>query len=330
MFRLGGQMVVYNGESRNLPYFKKKDCTMLRLARRLRLFTVCAIASLVMFGGCATTGTGDPRDPFEPMNRAIYSFNDGVDKVVMKPLAQAYQAVFPAVVRTGVSNVFSNINDIVVALNNLLQGKIGAAFSDISRVMINTTVGILGIMDVASDLGIEKNDEDFGQTLGYWGVGDGPYLVLPFIGPRNIRDTAGLIVDWETDPTSYIDPNRDRNAIQGFRLVTRRAELLSASKVLEVAALDEYEFLRDAYLQRRRNLIYDGNPPREKEDGADAGQPAAHGVNLRQSAEISTVVSVIVSGQPTPAEEELLMKQQAAAVDTASRPDLPAPATPQP
>jgi phospholipid-binding lipoprotein MlaA len=298
-----------------------KDCSMLRLVRRLRLITVCATASLVLIGGCATPGTGDPRDPFEPMNRAIYSFNDGVDKVVMKPLAQAYQAVFPAIVRTGVSNVFSNLNDIVVALNNLLQGKIGLAFSDISRVMINTTVGILGIMDVASDLGIEKNDEDFGQTLGYWGIGDGPYLVLPFIGPRNIRDTVGLVVDWETDPTSYIDPNRDRNAVQGFRLVTRRAELLNASKVLEVASLDEYEFLRDAYLQRRRNLIYDGNPPREKDDGADAGQPAARGVNLRKTAESGEAASIIVSGQPTPAEEEQLLKTQMAG-DEVPRPNI--------
>jgi phospholipid-binding lipoprotein MlaA len=217
--------------------------------------------------------------------------------------------------------VFSNLNDIVVALNNLLQGKIGLAFSDISRVMINTTVGILGIMDVASDLGIEKNDEDFGQTLGYWGIGDGPYLVLPFIGPRNIRDTVGLVVDWETDPTSYIDPNRDRNAVQGFRLVTRRAELLNASKVLEVASLDEYEFLRDAYLQRRRNLIYDGNPPREKDDGADAGQPAARGVNLRKTAESGEAASIIVSGQPTPAEEEQLLKTQMAG-DEVPRPNI--------
>lgn len=284
---------------------------MLRFVRRLRLFTVCALTSLLLLGGCATPGTGDPRDPLEPMNRAIYSFNDGVDKVVTKPLAQAYQAVFPAVVRTGISNVFSNINDIVVALNNLLQGKIGPAFSDISRVMINTTVGILGIMDVATDLGIEKNDEDFGQTLGYWGIGDGPYLVLPFLGPRNLRDTVGLIVDWETDPTSYIDPNRDRNAVQGFRLVTRRAELLNASKVLEVAAIDEYEFLRDAYLQRRRNLVYDGNPPREKEEGTDAGQPAPRGVNLRQSVELGEASGFFINSQPTPAEEEERLNTQA-------------------
>jgi phospholipid-binding lipoprotein MlaA len=279
---------------------------MLRLARRLRLVSMCAIISLVMLGGCATTGSGDPRDPLEPVNRAVYTFNDGVDTVLMKPLAEVYQGVVPPVVRTGVSNVFSNLNDVIVALNNLLQGKIGAAFSDISRIMVNTTVGILGIIDVATDLGIEKNDEDFGQTLGYWGVGDGPYLVVPFIGPSTIRDFTGRIVDWETDPTSYIDPTRDRNAVQGFRLVTRRAELLSASKVLEVAALDEYEFLRDAYLQRRRNLIHDGNPPREKDDGADAGTAAARGVNPRKD---TFEGAVLVSGQPTPAQEELLLRR---------------------
>jgi phospholipid-binding lipoprotein MlaA len=285
----------------------KKERNMLCFARRLRHLTVCALASLVMLGGCATTGSGDPRDPLEPMNRAIYTFNDGVDTVLMKPLAEVYQGVVPPIVRTGISNVFSNLNDVIVALNNLLQGKGVAALNDLSRIMFNTTFGILGIMDVATDLGIEKNDEDFGQTLGYWGVGDGPYLVIPFIGPSNLRDMAGLVVDWETDPTSYIDPTRDRNAVQGFRLVTRRAELLSASKVLEVASLDDYAFLRDAYLQRRRNLIYDGNPPREKDDGADAGQPAARGVNPRDAGD--GVLSVLVSGQPTPAQEELLLKR---------------------
>lgn len=281
---------------------------MFCLARRLRLVAVCAIVSLALLGGCATTGTGDPRDPFEPVNRAIYTFNDGVDTVLMKPLAQVYQDVVPPMVRTGVSNVFSNLNDVIVALNNLLQGKFVPALSDLSRIMFNTTIGILGIFDVATDFGIEKNDEDFGQTLGYWGVGDGPYLVVPFLGPNTVRDFAGKIVDWETDPTSYIDPNRDRNAVQGFRLVTRRAELLSASRVLEVASIDDYAFLRDAYLQRRRNLIYDGNPPREKDDGADAGQPAARGVNLRPALELEDR-TVLTSGQLTPAEEEMLRLQ---------------------
>jgi phospholipid-binding lipoprotein MlaA len=281
---------------------------MFRLARRLRLMTACAITSLVMLGGCATTGSGDPRDPFEPVNRAIYTFNDGVDTVLIKPIAIVYEGVLPPFVRTGVSNVFSNINDIIVALNNLLQGKVSTALLDASRVMVNSTVGVFGLFDIATELGLEKNDEDFGQTLGYWGVGDGPYLVLPFIGPRTLRDTVGWVGDIWVDPLTHIDPVRDRNAAYGLRFVSRRAELLSASKVLEVASIDDYAFLRDAYLQRRRNLIYDGNPPREKDDGADAGKPAARGVNLRSSLELEER-TVLISGQPTPAEEAMLQLQ---------------------
>ncbi len=238
---------------------------MLPLARRLRFAALCAIVSLGVLGGCATTH--DPRDPLEPINRGVYQFNEGVDTMFLKPAAEVYQAVIPPVARTGVSNVFANVNDVVVALNNLLQGKISEALSDVGRVLINTTAGLFGIFDVATPSGLEKHDEDFGQTLGYWGVGDGPYLVLPILGPRTTRDTGGLVVDFLTDPVSYIDPSRDRNQVMGLRLVSRRAELLGASQLLSVAALDEYEFVRDAYLQRRRNLIYDGNPPREKETG---------------------------------------------------------------
>ena len=234
---------------------------MLHLAHRLRLAAVCAIVSLGVLGGCASTN--DPRDPLETLNRGIYQFNDGVDTMVLKPVAEIYQGVVPPIARTGVRNVFNNLNDVVVALNNLLQGKFTEAASDVGRIAINTTAGLLGLFDVASPAGLEKHEEDFGQTLGYWGVGDGPYLVLPFIGPRNLRDTGGLVVDSQTHPVTYIDPSRDRNQVLGLRLVSRRAELLSASKLLSVAALDEYEFVRDAYLQRRRNLIYDGNPPRE-------------------------------------------------------------------
>ncbi len=234
---------------------------MLHLARRLRLATVCAIVSLGVLGGCASTN--DPRDPLEPLNRGIYQFNDGVDTMLLKPAAEIYQGIVPPIARTGVRNVFNNLNDVIVALNNLLQGKVSEALSDVGRIAINTTAGLLGLFDVASPAGLEKHEEDFGQTLGYWGVGDGPYLVLPFIGPRNLRDTGGLIVDSLTDPVTYIDPSRDRNQVMGLRLISRRAELLSASKLLSVAALDEYEFVRDAYIQRRRNLIYDGNPPRE-------------------------------------------------------------------
>jgi phospholipid-binding lipoprotein MlaA len=281
---------------------------MFRLARRLRLLTVCAIASLIMMGGCATTGTGDPRDPFEPMNRAIYTFNDGVDTVLIKPIAIIYDGLLPPMVRTGISNVFANINDVVIGLNNLLQGKGVAALNDLSRVMFNTTIGLFGLIDVATDLGIEKNDEDFGQTMGYWGVGDGPYLVLPFIGPRTLRDTFGWAVDIWVDPLTRIDEVRDRNSAYGLRFVSRRAELLSASKILEVASIDDYAFLRDAYLQRRRNLIFDGNPPRERDDGADAGKPATRGVNLRPTLELGER-TVLISDQLTPAEEAILQLQ---------------------
>lgn len=255
---------------------------MHRLFRRLRLAAVCSVVGLGLLGGCASTH--DPRDPFEPLNRGIYQFNDGVDHLLLKPAAEIYQGVLPAPVRTGVSNVFSNLNDVIVALNNLLQGKLNAALSDASRVLVNTTVGLLGIFDVATAAGLEKHDEDFGQTLGWWGIGDGPYLVLPLLGPSNARDTVGRVADYKADPVTYIDPTSDRNAVQGLRLVSRRAELLSASRILAVAALDEYEFVRDGYLQRRRNLIYDGNPPREKDDAADAPSASgtvAHGVKRR-------------------------------------------------
>jgi phospholipid-binding lipoprotein MlaA len=244
---------------------------MFHLAPRLRLAAVCAIVSLGVLGGCATT---DPRDPLEPLNRGVYKFNDGLDTVLVKPVAEVYQGIVPPVARTGVSNVFSNLNDVVVALNNLLQGKVSEAASDVGRVLINTTAGLLGIFDVATPVGLEKHDEDFGQTLGYWGVGDGPYLVLPFVGPRNLRDTAGLLVDWEVDPVVQFDPARTRNQLWGLRIVSRRAELLNASNLLSVAALDEYEFVRDAYIQRRHNLIHDGNPPREareKDAAVDVG-----------------------------------------------------------
>jgi phospholipid-binding lipoprotein MlaA len=243
----------------------QKDMQMFHSARRLA--AVCAILSLGILGGCATAH--DPRDPLEPINRGVYKFNDGLDTVLLKPAAEIYQGVVPPVARTGVSNVFNNLSDIVVALNNLLQGKFSEAASDAGRVLINTTAGLFGIFDVATPVGLEKHDEDFGQTLGYWGIGNGPYLVLPLIGPRTLRDTAGLAVDWQVDSVVQISPPRSRNQVWALRTVSRRADLLNASNLLSVAALDEYEFVRDAYLQRRHNLIHDGNPPREKEAGVD-------------------------------------------------------------
>lgn len=281
---------------------------MFHTASRLRLTAVCAVISLGLLGGCATTH--DPRDPLEPVNRGVYQFNEAVDTMVLKPVAEVYQAVIPPVARTGVSNVFANVNDVVVALNNLLQGKFGEALSDVGRVLINTTAGLFGLFDVATPVGLEKHDEDFGQTLGYWGLGDGPYLVLPLLGPSNLRDTVGRIADYNTDPVTYIEPSRDRNLVQGLRLVSRRAELLNASRLLSVAALDEYEFVRDAYLQRRRNLIHDGNPPREKEAGIDV-KPL-----LALPAEPVKTEDVSGTTPATPAETETQKPDAASQSDT--------------
>ncbi len=218
--------------------------------------------ALFLAGGCATTAT-DPRDPFEGFNRAMYAFNDGLDEAVMKPVSRAYKAVAPDPLRNMVRNFFSNIDDIFNGLNNVLQGKFLDGWTDWARFAFNSIFGVLGINDVASEMGLEKHNEDFGQTFAVWGVGDGPYLVLPFYGPYTLRDSAGLVLDWETDPVVRARPIDLRNSLIAARFVSRRTDLLDASRLFDEASLDRYVFLRDAYLQRRRSLIYDGNPPRE-------------------------------------------------------------------
>ena len=225
-------------------------------------------AALLLAGalpGCATTG-GNPADPLEPFNRAIFGFNDTVDGAVIKPVAQGYRAVVPGPIRTGVSNFFSNLGDVWICVNNLLQAKFLDAFQDFGRVIFNSTLGIGGLFDVASDAGFQKHNEDFGQTLGKWGVGSGPYLVLPFLGPSTVRDGMGFLVDTQADPVWRYGNVPVRNTAVGIRFVGMRAELLDATSILEQAALDKYSFVRDAWLQRRRNLIYDGDPPREKDE----------------------------------------------------------------
>ena len=230
-----------------------------------------AVLALGMLVGCATAGV-NPDDPLEGYNRAMFSFNDTVDKAVLKPVAQGYKAVMPRVARTGVSNFFSNLGDVWIGINNVLQGKLGAGVSDFCRVAVNTTVGILGLIDVASDAGLEKHNEDFGQTLGRWGVGSGAYVVLPFLGASSVRDGFGtLVVDWHGDPLWRVNDIPVRNELYGARLIDTRARLLDASNLLEKAALDRYAYTRSAYLQRRRSLVYDGNPPREP-DAYDADQ----------------------------------------------------------
>ncbi len=227
--------------------------------KRLALVLVLAGAS-----GCATVGEADPRDPFEGLNRAVYAFNDGVDEIIAKPVATAYVTVVPVPVRDRVRNFFGNIADLLIGANNLLQGKLGDAGNDWARFVFNTTFGLFGIHDVASEMGFEKHNEDFGQTFGRWGVGNGPYIVLPFLGPSTLRDTVGTVLDIRVDPVGNHNETRERNALVALRLTSQRADLLDAGKLLEEAALDKYLFTRDAYLQRRRSLIYDGSPPRER------------------------------------------------------------------
>lgn len=227
-----------------------------------------AAATVFLLGGCASSGNA--RDPVEGFNRAMFAFNDGIDKAIIKPVAQGYEAALPSPLRTGVTNFFGNIDDLFIAVNNLLQGKVPEALSDVGRVLINSTVGLLGVIDIASDAGLEKHDEDFGQTFGRWGVGDGAYLVLPLFGPHTVRDTFGLILDVKADPVAQLNDVSSRNTLAATRGISDRARLLSADKIVEEAALDRYSYIRDAYLQRRRNKIFDGNPPREMENAADA------------------------------------------------------------
>lgn len=225
-------------------------------------------------------------DPLEGFNRAMYTFNDTLDRYVAKPLAKGYRAITPTSVRRSISNFFDNLHDPLNMLNNLLQGKPGQATSDLSRFMVNSTFGVLGLFDVASKWDLPKHDEDFGQTLAVWGVGDGPYLVLPIFGPRNLRDSAGLAVDWQAYPVNHLEDRSTRNIVLLAEWVERREQLLEAGDILEQAAgPDPYVFVREAYRQRRLNLIYDGNPPQaapppglfEEDEPAPAGQGAPKG-----------------------------------------------------
>ena len=218
---------------------------------------VCVAAAVVaVLSGCATTAQ-NPKDPYEGFNRAMFKVNEGID-VVLKPVAQGYDKAAPLPVKAGVGNFFGNIADAWTSINNFLQGKGASGLSDAGRFLINTTVGIGGVFDVASEMGLEKNAEDFGQTLAVWGVGDGPYLFWPVFGPRTTRDTFGLCVDTYVDPVSRASDVPVRNSLVGVRLVDRRASLLPTDKVVEEAAFDKYNYIRDSYLQNRRSEISDG------------------------------------------------------------------------
>jgi phospholipid-binding lipoprotein MlaA len=253
--------------------------------------------------GCASTRTPNPADPLESFNRGIYKFNDTVDKAVIKPVARGYKAAIPAVGRLMISNFFSNLDDVVVTTNDLLQFKLVQGFSDGMRFFVNSTLGVFGLIDVATPGGLKKHNEDFGQTLGKWGIGEGPYLVLPFLGPSTMRDSVGIYVDTLPDPTYHISNIPTRNELYVTKKINRRAELLDQENVLDGAMIDPYEFIRDAYLQHRLSQVQDGNVPRHKyddEDSNDTTSPPSSQVIPQTTPESSTQIPADTPPQNTP------------------------------
>lgn len=231
---------------------------------RTGLLRLPLILLALILAGCATGPNANPADPLEPFNRGVYKFNDAVDRTVLKPVATTYRDVTPSLIQRGVSNFFGNLEDAWSFVNNVLQFKGEAAGDSFFRFGVNTFMGLGGILDVATEMQIERHTEDFGQTLGYWGVGPGPYVVLPLLGPSNLRDTVALPVDIKGDAVTHVEDVPARNSLLVLRVVDRRADLLKAEKVLDEVALDKYAFIRDAYQQRRRNAVYDGDPPEEE------------------------------------------------------------------
>lgn len=236
---------------------------LISSARLLLIFN-----TFILTGCASINGPTEPHDPYERYNRAMYQFNDSLDKAIIKPVAKGYDAVVPGPVRKGITNFFGNLDDVIVLINDILQFKITQAASDTARIVVNSTVGLFGLIDVARPMGLRKHREDFGQTLGRWGIGSGPYLVLPFFGPSSPRDGIGLYVDYsQFDPTfNLVDDNSTRNTMFATDVINTRAGLLSASRILDTASLDPYVFVREAYLQRRQSLVYDGSPPEEEWD----------------------------------------------------------------
>lgn len=241
-----------------------------------------ALGLAVVLAGCATTtttgttgaaggGTADntaarnPVDPFERFNRTMFNFNDKVDQYALKPVATVYKKVLPSFVQTGVYNFFGNLGDVWTAVNNLLQGRVADGVTDVMRFAVNTTLGLGGLLDIGSEAGLQKHRQDFGATLGVWGVQSGPYVVLPLLGSSTLRDSAALPVDFAGDPWTYVSPDPVRYGGAALRVIDMRAGVLDASNLVEDAALDRYEFIRDAYLQRRAGKISSN-----RERGADS------------------------------------------------------------
>ncbi|KNE76428.1 Nucleoside ABC transporter, periplasmic nucleoside-binding protein [Candidatus Burkholderia crenata] len=247
----------------------------------MRVNSVAVMIAVAVLAGCATVTTPTKGDPFESYNRTMFKINDKIDEVALKPIAKGYVYVTPQPVRDSVTNFFGNIGDIYTAANNLVQLKIADGVSDIMRVVMNSIFGVAGLFDLASVAGLPKHTQDFGLTLGHYGVPAGPYVVLPLLGPSTVRDTAGTVVDYFGSVTSYVDPTWFSTTLFGVQLVNTRANLLGAGDVLAGAALDKYSFVRNAYLQRRQYLIGGDNSASESSESLpkyeDVGSGAAAG-----------------------------------------------------
>ncbi|MDB5826678.1 MAG: transporter [Variovorax sp.] len=239
-----------------------QSSSALKKMARLGQWTIAA-AVLASTFGCATVSgqAPNPIDPLEPINRSVYRFNEGVDRAVLRPVATAYRDTLPLLVRTGVSNFFGNLSDVWNLANNVMQLKLQNSAETFMRLNVNTIFGLGGLLDIASEAGIERHHEDFGQTLGRWGVPTGPYVVLPLLGPSTVRDTAALPVDHYGDALTAVQDIGVRNSLYALRIVDERATFLRASQMLDEAALDKYSFTRDAFMQRRRSEVFDGSPP---------------------------------------------------------------------
>jgi phospholipid-binding lipoprotein MlaA len=242
---------------------------------RLTWWPLAVMLMAGALGGCASGPTANPRDPFEPFNRKMMEFNEGLDAVALKPAAIVYRDTVPPLVRTGVSNFFGNLSDVWSGVNSLLQFKFHNAGEDFLRFGFNTFFGLGGILDIASELNVERHKEDLGQTLGRWGVPAGPYLMLPFFGPSTVRDAIALPFDRRADPVHFVNDWDVRWSLYILRVVDQRTNLLRATSVLSEAALDKYSFTRDAHLQRRRAEIFEDKPSRN--EGREPASPEGQG-----------------------------------------------------
>jgi phospholipid-binding lipoprotein MlaA len=294
---------------------------------RLRVCALAAAAGAsLLLSGCAST---NPKDPFEKFNRAMFSFNDTVDRVALKPTATVYKKVTPSFVQTGVGNFFGNLSDLWSSLNNFAQLKGQDGLNDFTRFAVNSTFGLVGVLDVATPAGLRKHNEDLGQTLGYWGVPSGPYLMLPILGPSTVRDTAALPGDFWGDPWTHVNDIPWRNGGILLRAVAQRAAVLDASNLLEDAALDRYEFIRDGYLQRRASKVLDND---KAEKRAEKVQEKIDKVQEKVEKKLGVTTPKVDNGQeqepaasPAPAQDKAEDKNS-----PPNNPPTPAPVSSEP